>query len=155
VLLVYVSRYSGPLVLWARVGAGIAHITVVYTNGCDNAPTRLIPDTPKGLIDWVQSAPQLDASEAHTVNDLGLAGIAIEATVLVPPAGYVCSQQHATLWGLGSGSWQPNIGDHILFEAMEDGSRTLTIVYAAADEAALSYAKSIGAGLLDSFVLRN
>jgi len=137
------------------VGAGIAHITVVYTGGCDNAPTRVIPDTPQALIDWVQSAPQLDAAEAHTVNDLGLAGIAVEATVLAPPAGESCSLYHATLWGVGTASWQPNIGDHILFEAMEDGARTITIVYAADDAAGLLYVKGIGASLIHSIVLRN
>jgi class 3 adenylate cyclase len=137
------------------VGVGIANITVVYTGGCENDATRLIGDRPQDLVDWVQSAPQFDASDPHAVNDLGLSGIGIEATVLAPPAGSFCSQKSAALWGVGSGSWEPNVGSHILFEALDDGSRTMTIVYFAADAAALSYAKSVGASLINSFVLRN
>jgi class 3 adenylate cyclase len=139
----------------SSVGVGIAHITVVYTTGCNNGPTRVIGDKTQDLVDWVQSAPQFDASEAHTVIDLGLSGIAVEATVLAPPAGYSCEQTTATLWGVGTSYWQPNVGDHIRFEALEDGSRTMTVVFAASDAEALSYAKSVGASLVDSMVLRN
>jgi class 3 adenylate cyclase len=137
------------------VGVGIAHITVVYTGGCENATTRLVGDRPQDLVDWVQTAPQFDASDPHPVIDLGLSGIAIEATVLGLPAGSLCSQRSAKLWGVGSGFWEPNIGSHIRFEALADGSRTMTIVYAAADAAGLSYAKAVGTSLLGSIVLRN
>ncbi|MEA2675151.1 MAG: eukaryotic-like serine/threonine-protein kinase, partial [Chloroflexota bacterium] len=51
----------------SAVGVGVAHITVVYTRGCENDPTRIIGDRPQDFINWVQSAPQLDASEPHSV----------------------------------------------------------------------------------------
>jgi class 3 adenylate cyclase len=134
-------------------GVGVAHITVVYTGGCASDPTRIIGDSPQDLIDWVQSAPQLDASEPRTVVDLGRSGIAIEATVLAPPG--TCHENVAWLWGVGTTSWYPTIGTDILFEALDDGSRTITVVFAAADAEALSYAKGVGRGLIDSIVLRN
>jgi class 3 adenylate cyclase len=135
---------------------GIAHVTVVYTDGCENDATRLVGDGPQGLVDWVQTAPQLDASDPHPVIEAGLSGIAIEATVVAPPAGSPCSQAgRAALWGVGSGSWTPNVGSHIRFDALDDGSRTMTIVYFAASATALSYGESVGPSLLDSIVLRN
>jgi hypothetical protein len=147
--------HAGPAGAGNALGVGIAHITVVYTGDCATNATRLIGEGPQGLVDWVQSAPQFKATDPHAVLNLGLSGIEIEATVLAPPVGSSCSQRSATLWAVGSGSWEPNIGTHIRFEAMEAGSRTLTIVYAAADAAGLSYARGIGAGLLGSMVLRN
>jgi class 3 adenylate cyclase len=147
--------HAGAVGTGSGFGVGIAHITVVYTGDCETDATRLIGEDPQGLVDWVQSAPQFDATNPHAVLNLGLSGIEIEATVLAPPAGSSCSQRSATLWAVGSGSWDPNIGTHIRFEAMEAGSRTLTIVYAAADAAGLSYARGVGAALLGSMVLRN
>jgi class 3 adenylate cyclase len=137
------------------IGVGIAHITVVYTGGCENGATRLVGDGPQGLVDWVETAPQFDASDPHPVIDLGLSGIAIEATVLASPGGSLCSQRSAKLWGVGSGFWEPDVGSHIRFEALADGPRTMTIIYFAADAAALSYSKEVGASLLGSLVLRN
>jgi hypothetical protein len=148
-------EHAGAPGTGSSVGVGIADITVVYTGGCDNAPTRLIGDRPQDLIDWVQSTPQLDASDPRAVIDLGRHGIGIEATVLAPPTGDRCSRTHATLWGVAGGSWGPNIGTHFFLEALDNGSRTLTLVYAAADEAALSYAESLGVPVVDSMVLRN
>jgi len=56
---------------------------------------------------------------------------------------------------VGSGSWSPKFGTHILFEALDDGSRTITVVYAAEDAEGLAYAKTVGPSLIDSMVLRN
>jgi class 3 adenylate cyclase len=137
------------------VGVGIAHITVVSTGGCEDSATQLLGDRPQDLVHWVQTAPQFSASDPQTVIALGLSGNAIEATVVALPGGSLCSQTSARLWGIGSGFWEPNIGSHIRFEAVADGSRTLTIVYFAADAAALSYAKSVDAALVNSIVLRN
>ena len=137
------------------IGVGVADITVVYTGGCEDAPTRLIGNSPGEFAAWVQSAPQLDASEPHSVLALGLHGIEIEATVLPNPIGPTCSRLSAELWGVGSGSWSPDFGTHILFEALDDGSRTITVVYAAEDAEGLAYAKTVGPSLIDSMVLRN
>jgi class 3 adenylate cyclase len=155
----------------SAISVGVGHITVVYTGGCRTDPTRLIGDDPRDLVNWVQSTPQLDASEPRSVIDLGRSGIGIEATVLPPPAdrcpqqlrhqihGVCCTQaDYDYLWGVGGTSWQPVAGTHILFEALDDGSRTITVVFVAADAAALSYAQSVGSvgrSLLESTVLRN
>jgi class 3 adenylate cyclase len=151
----------------SAIGVGVGHITVVYTGGCFIDPTRLIGDHPQDLVDWVQSTPQLDASEPRSVIDLGRSGIEIEATVLPPPADKCVSPyqfyrgvggafaDNAFLWGVGGTSWNPNVGTHILFEALDDGSRTITVVFVAADAPALSYAQSVGRSFLESIVLRN
>jgi len=108
------------------------------------------------LISWVQSTPQLDASEPHSVVDLGRSGVAIEATVRANPS--PCpgrAPADARLWEVNGGSWTAGPGTRILFEALEDGPRTLTVVFSAQDADALSSFK-IGSGrqLLDSIVLR-
>jgi class 3 adenylate cyclase len=138
----------------SAIGVGVGHITVVYTGGCGTDRTRLIGDRPQDLVDWVQSTPQLDASEPRSVIDLRRSGIGIEATVLAPPAGK-CQADYAYLWGVGGTAWQPNVGTHILFEALDDGSRTITVVYVAADAEALAYAKTVGRYLIESIMLRN
>lgn len=147
-------EHAGAPGTGSAIGVGVVHITVVYTGGCGTDPTRLIGDRPQDLVAWVQSTPQLDASEPRSVIDLGRSGIGIEATVLAPPTGK-CQADYAWLWGAGGTSWQPNVGTHILFEALDDGSRTITVVFVAADAAALSYAQSVGRSLLESVVLRN
>ncbi len=121
-------------------GVGPARISVGYSGPCSDDPTRLIGDRPGDLIEWVQSTPQLDASQPRSVTDLGRSGIAIEATVRPNPAG-ACGGENppnAYLWGVSGGSWSPNIGTRILFEALDDGPRTLTIVFAAPNAEALS-----------------
>lgn len=137
-----------------RSGVGLARITVVYTGGCQTDPTRLIGDRPQDLIDWVQSAPQLDASEPRSVIDLGRSGIGIDATVLAPPAGPLCDPLRAWLWGVSGDSWHPNAGTRIVFEALDDGSRTLTVVFAATDADVLTFAQGASQDLLASIVLR-
>ena len=132
---------------------GIAHITVVYTGGCASDPTQIIGDRPQDLIDWVQSAPQLDASQPRSVVALGRSGIRIEATALAPAG--TCETDRAWLWGVGGGSWWVPPGTHVLFEALDDGPQTMTIVYVASDAGSLSYAQGVGSGLMDSIVLRN
>jgi class 3 adenylate cyclase len=147
----------------SAIGVGIGHITVVYTGGCGSDPTRVIGDRPQDLIDWVQSTPQLDASEPRSVVDLGRSGIGIEATVLAPPADKCPYQFYRSgrayfdntfLWGVGGTSWNPIVGTHILFEALDDGPRTITVVFVAADAAALSYVQDVGRSILKSIVLR-
>jgi len=141
-------------------GVGVARIFVVYMGGCPADPTRTIGDTPKDLIDWVQSAPQFDASEPRPVIELGRNGIAIEATVLAPPSG--CGgtparpglKANVWLWGIGSGSWSPHEGTRVVFEALEDGSRTLTAVFTADTAAELAAEATASRELLDGFVLR-
>ena len=137
-------------------GVGPARISVVYSGPCALDPTRLIGDRPKDLIDWVQSTPQLDASQPRSVTDLGRSGIGIEATVRTLPAG-ACggATRRAWLWGVSGGSWSPNTGTRILFEALDDGPRTLTIVFAAPNADELStFELGIGRDLLASIVLR-
>jgi hypothetical protein len=138
-------------------GIGVARITVVYTGGCFDDPTRLIGDRPQDLIDWVRTTPQLDASQPEAIVDLGRSGIGIEATVLAPPAG-ACgssSPSEAYLWGVGGGAWHPNAGDRIIFEALEDGARTLVVVIGAGDADRLATFESSAARLLlSSLVLR-
>jgi class 3 adenylate cyclase len=137
------------------VGVGVAHITVVYTGGCENDPTRIIGDRPQDLIDWVESAPQLQASEPHAVVDLARDGIGIEATVVFPPTDTCQFLGTAWLWGVGGSAWHPTVGRHLLFEALDDGARTITVVFDAANAAGLSYAQTVSRSLLDSMVLRN
>jgi class 3 adenylate cyclase len=138
-------------------GVGPARISVVYTGPCRDDPTRLIGDRPGDLIEWVQSTPQLEASQPRSVTDLGRSGIAIEATVR-PHPGDACeggSPPSAYLWGVSGGSWSPNVGTRILFEALDDGPRTLTVVFAAADATALrTFELGPGGDLLKSMVLR-
>jgi class 3 adenylate cyclase len=134
-------------------GVGVAHITVVYTGGCPSDPTRIIGDRPQDLIDWVQSAPQLEPSEPRSVVDLSRSGIGIEATVLAPAG--TCGKDSAWLWGVEGTSWQVTVGTHVLFEALDDGSQTITVVFAASGAQALSYGRGVGRGLIDSIVLRN
>jgi class 3 adenylate cyclase len=137
-------------------GVGPARISVVYSGPCRDDPTRLIGDRPKDLIEWVQSTPQLDASQPRSVTDLGRSGIGIEATVRPLPAGACRSEiTRAFLWGVSGGSWSPNTGTRILFEALDDGPRTLTIVFAAPNADVLStFEKGLGRDLLASIVLR-
>jgi len=146
------------------MSVGVGHITVVYTGGCRADPKKLIGDSPRDLVKWVRSTPQLDASEPRSANDLRRSGVGIEATVLAPPADKCFYQfyrsgrafaDNAFLWDVGGASWNPNVGTHILFEALDDGPRTITVVFVAADTAALSYAQDVGQSLLDSIVLRN
>jgi hypothetical protein len=139
----------------SAVGAGVARITVVYTAGCFTDPTQVIGDSPQDFIQWVQAAPQLHASDPRDAIDLGLHGIRIEATVVAAPTASWYCQRHVSLWGVAGGSWEPNAGTHILFEALDEGSKTITVVFAAPDAAGLSYAESLSGSLIKSFVLRN
>lgn len=107
------------------------------------------------FINWVQSAPQLDASEPHAVVDLARDGIEIEATVVFPPTDTCQFLGNAWLWGVGGAAWQPNVGTHILFEALDDGPRTITVVLAASDASGLSNAETVSRSLIDSIVLRH
>jgi class 3 adenylate cyclase len=135
---------------------GLARISVVYSGPCEDDPTRIIGDRPRHLIEWVQSTPQLDASQPWAVTDLGRSGIGIEATVRPIPAG-ACGRdsRNAWLWGVSGGSWGPSTGTRILFEALEDGPRTLTIVFAAPNaEALATFETGPGRDLLTSIVLR-
>jgi class 3 adenylate cyclase len=138
-----------------RAGVGLARILVVWTGGCFSDPTRTIGDRPQDLINWVQSAPQFDASEPYAVTDLGLIGIGIEATVLGAPAGSLCEGNEVWLWGVGGGYWNPREGTRIVFEALDDGSRTLTVVFVATNAAELQSAKAASRDLLESMVLQN
>jgi hypothetical protein len=135
------------------VVVGIANISVVYLGGCPSDPTRLLGVHPHDLIDWVQSAPQLDASEPRSIVALGRSGIALEATVLAPAG--TCTQDVAWLMGVAATSWEMPVGTHILFEALDDGSRTITVVYAGSNAGALAYAEGVGKALIDSIVLRD
>jgi class 3 adenylate cyclase len=137
------------------VGVGVAHITVVYTAGCSTDPTQVIGDSPRELINWVQGAPQLDASELGAAIDLGRSGIGIEAAVLAPPAGSMCGPARAWLWGIAGGAWTPNAGTHIRFEALDDGARTITVVLYADNADDLLFVRGESRNLLDSIILRN
>jgi class 3 adenylate cyclase len=157
-------NHAGAPGTGSAIGVGVGHITVVYTGGCDTDPTRLIGDRPQDLVDWVQSTPQLDASDPRSVIDLRRSGIGIEATVLAPPFDKCPNQFYrsghseadvAFLWGVGGTSWNPIVGTRILFEALDDGSRTITVVFVASNAEALSYTQRVGRGLIDSIVLRN
>ncbi len=75
-----------------------------------------------------------------------------------PHPGDACeggSPPSAYLWGVSGGSWSPNVGTRILFEALDDGPRTLTVVFAAADAGTLrTFELGPGGDLLKSIVLR-
>jgi class 3 adenylate cyclase len=139
----------------STVGVGVAQITVGYTAGCSTDPTRIIGNHPQDLIDWVQSAHQLDASEVQPAIDLGRSGDAIEATVLAPPPGSICGPDRAWVWGIAGGAWTPNAGTHVRFEALDDGARTITVVFAANNADDLLFIRGESRHLLDSIVLRN
>jgi class 3 adenylate cyclase len=152
--LLFFERPSPP----GTAGVGLAQITVVDTGGCGADPTRIIGNRPQDLISWVQSAPQFDASEPRSVLDLGRSGIGIEATVLAPPGN--CGDSYSRLptevflWGVGGDSWHPVAGTRIVFEALDDGSRTLTVVFAAGNATELTSAEEVSRDLLESMVLR-
>jgi class 3 adenylate cyclase len=139
-------------------GVGLARIAVVHTGPCPDDPTRLIGDRPQDLIEWVQSAPQFDPSQPRSVVDLGRSGIGIEATVRAPPAGGCAGQDPSSvwLWGVSGGSWAPNanVGLRILFEALEDGPRTLTVVYTGRADVLPTFETGLGRRLLASILLR-
>jgi hypothetical protein len=141
-----------------RAGVGLARISVVYTGPCPDDPTRLIGDRPQDLIEWVQSAPQFEASQPRSVIDLGRSGIGIEATVRPPPSGGCAGQNPSTvwLWGVSGGSWNPNanVGLRVLLEALEDGPRTLTVFYTGRAEVLPAFETGLGRRLLASIVLR-
>lgn len=135
-------------------GVGLARINVVYTGPCSGDPTRLLGNLPQDLITWVQSTPQLDASQPRSVVDLGRPGIGIEATVRIDPTSACAGNPYAYLWGVSTEVWHPDVGTHILFEALEDGPRTLTAVYIAANSNELWTTQVLGRPLLASIVLR-
>lgn len=139
-------------------GVALARIVVVYMGGCASDPTRIIGDRPQDLINWVQSAPQFNASEPRSVVDLGRSGIGIEATVLGPPAGkcggYPYAPKNVFLWGLGASPYAFQAGSRILFEALDDGSRTLTVVLEADNATELASERDASTALLSSIVLR-
>ena len=136
-------------------GVGVARITVVYTGPCPDDPTRLLGDSQQDLIAWVQSAPQFEASLPTAVVELGLSGIGIEATVRPNPPGACVGgdQAQAWLWGIGGSTWHPNTGDSILFEALDDAGRTLTVVFAADSSGELLASEGPGRRLLGGIVL--
>jgi hypothetical protein len=100
----------------------------------------------------VQSAPQFEASLPKAVVELGRSGIGIEATVRPNPVG-TCAAGSARLWGVGGTVWSPNTGDAILFEALDDGARTLTVVFAANTAGELVASEGPGRRLLGGIVL--
>jgi class 3 adenylate cyclase len=133
-------------------GIGVGRITVVYTGPCPDDPTRLLGDRPQDLIAWVQSAPQFEASLPTAVIELGRSGIGIDATVRPNPVG-TCAAGSARLWGVGGTVWSPNTGDAILFEALDDGPRTLTVVFAANTAGELVASEGPGRRLLGGIVI--
>lgn len=143
--------------LQTLAGVGLARVSVVYTGPCPDDPTRLIGDRPQDLIAWVQSTPQLEPSEPRSVIDLGRSGIGIEATVRPPPTGGCAGQNPSSvwLWGVSGGSWSPNanVGLRILFEALEDGPRTLTVVYTGRADVLPAFETGLGRRLLGSMIL--
>jgi class 3 adenylate cyclase len=137
-------------------GVGLARISVVYTGPCATDLTRLIGESPSKLIEWVQTSPQFEASQPRSVIDLGRSGIGIDATVRPIQAG-TCGgfiPRNAMLWAVSGGAWTPNTGTRISFEALDDGPRTLTVVFAAPDADMLSaFENSSARVLLASMVL--
>jgi class 3 adenylate cyclase len=139
-------------------GVALARITVVYAGGCASDQRPIIGDRPQDLINWVRLAPQFDPSEPSSVVDLGRSGIGIEATVLAPPAGTCKDQPSGTnsvfLWGLGGSPYALRAGSRILFEALEDGARTLTVVFEADNATELASEHDASVELLKSMVLQ-
>ena len=138
-------------------GVALARITVVYKGGCESDGTRTIGDRPQDLIDWVQTAPQFDESQPSSAVDLGRSGIAIGATVLIPPAGTCTGNPNRTnvfLWSLGGSPFALRAGSRILFEALDDGSRTLAVVFEAQNATELASERAASAALLSLMVLQ-
>jgi class 3 adenylate cyclase len=152
---IWATPPSGGLETMA--GVGLARISVVYTGPCPDDPTRLLGDRPQDLIEWVQSAPQFEPSQPRSVIDLGRSGIGIEATVRPPPTGGCAGQNPSSvwLWGVSGGSWTPNanVGLRVLFEALEDGPRTLTVVYTGRADVLPAFETGLSRRLLQSIVL--
>ena len=133
----------------------IARIAVTYAGGCANDPTELIGSQPGDLIRWVQSAPQLKASTPHAVSDLGRSGVAIEATVQPLGTG-TCTKRTdgVRLWQESGTPIQMVPGKVFEIEALDDGGRTLAVVFVANDPAALSVFEQPARRLLASIALR-
>ena len=136
-------------------GVALARISVVYKTGCKSDGTQIIGGSPTDLIDWVQSAPQFDASELGSATALGRYGIGIEATVVAPPAGS-CQDRttNVLVWSLGESTYVLRAGSRILFEALNDGSRTLAVVFSADNATELTAARDASENLLNSMVLQ-
>jgi class 3 adenylate cyclase len=153
----YTSAPAGSLS--SQVGVVIARISVVYTGPCRSDATKLIGDRPTDVISWVQSTPQFDAYGPRSVIDLGRSGISIEATVRRPPIGECAEGNGSSVWlfGISGGSWSPDASTRMLFEALDDGAGTITVVFATAtDDADIlrSLATGLGRRLVDGIVLR-
>ena len=132
----------------------LARIAVTYAGGCANDPTELIGNQPGDLIRWIQAAPQLKASAPHAVSDLGRSGVAIEATVQPLVAGSCTMRTDGIrLWQEGSTQIQMLPGKVFEIEALDDGGRTLVVVFVANDRAALSVFEIPARRLLASVVL--
>jgi class 3 adenylate cyclase len=55
-----------------------ALVQVVSTGPCVNSPTRLLDQTPHGLIEWLQAIPYLKVSNPQPVTAGGYAGLSVE-----------------------------------------------------------------------------
>jgi hypothetical protein len=134
----------------------VTRISVVYTGACPDAATRLVGDRPQDLIGWIQSTPQLEASDPRSVIDLGRSGISIHATVRpLPPEGCgVTNPEGVQLWAVSGGEWHPMVGTRITFEALDDGGRTITVVfYARTDEVLAAFEVPFGRSLVSGIRL--
>jgi hypothetical protein len=107
----------------------IARISVVFKAPCPEDRAVLIGEKPSDLITWATTHTQLDTSAPRVVNELGLLGIAVDATVLPVPAGRCSSgmPEDVRLWQQAGIDVSLLPGTRFTLEALDFDSKTLAI----------------------------
>jgi class 3 adenylate cyclase len=107
----------------------IARISVVFKAPCPEDAAVLIGGKPTDLITWATTHPQLQTSAPRVLNELGITGIAVDATVLPVAAGRCSSgiPEGVRLWQQAGVDINMAPGTRFTLEALDFESKTLAI----------------------------
>ncbi|MBA2633150.1 MAG: adenylate/guanylate cyclase domain-containing protein [Chloroflexi bacterium] len=135
---------------------GVSRIPIVFSGGCPDDPAVLLGDRPDDLIAWATSNPHLQVSAPMVALNLGLPGVAIEATVLPLPSNGCPggNPERIRLWQQGGLDVALLAGSRIRLEALDGGNETLAIAVISEDPAHFQGFQAHAQRVLDEMTLR-
>jgi hypothetical protein len=120
-----------------------ALIQVVSTGPCFNSPTRLLDQTPHALVEWLQSASYVKASDPTPVTAGGYAGLSVEISQAAPPKCTEGPPRSITLFEVGDHIFSIRADERVEVVALDVGRQPVTFLVGALDQA--TYERTVAA----------